>query len=31
MIPGGVQHTVRGMETGAYVLDVFYPHREDYK
>jgi quercetin dioxygenase-like cupin family protein len=31
MIPGGVQHAVKGMESGAYVLDIFYPHREEYK
>jgi quercetin dioxygenase-like cupin family protein len=31
LIPGGVPHSVRGMESGAHVLDIFYPHREDYK
>jgi unsaturated pyranuronate lyase len=31
MIPGGVPHGVRGLESGAYVLDIFYPHREEYK
>jgi quercetin dioxygenase-like cupin family protein len=31
MIPGGVLHSVRALETGAYALDVFYPHREEYK
>ena len=31
MIPGGVLHSVRALETGAYALDIFYPHREDYK
>jgi quercetin dioxygenase-like cupin family protein len=31
LIPGGVLHGVRGLESGAYVLDVFYPHREEYK
>lgn len=31
MIPGGVLHSARGLETTAYVLDVFYPHREEYK
>jgi quercetin dioxygenase-like cupin family protein len=31
MIPGGVTHAVRALEAGAQALDVFYPHREDYK
>jgi len=31
MIPGGVMHSVRALETGAYALDIFYPHREEYK
>jgi quercetin dioxygenase-like cupin family protein len=31
MIPGGVTHAVRGLEEGACALDIFYPHREDYK
>ena len=31
MIPGGVMHSARGLETMAYVLDIFYPHREEYK
>jgi quercetin dioxygenase-like cupin family protein len=31
MIPGGVPHAVRGLEEGASVLDIFYPHRDDYK
>ena len=31
MIPGGVTHAVRALETGATALDIFYPHREDYK
>ena len=31
MIPGGVMHSVRGLESAAYVLDIFYPHREEYK
>jgi quercetin dioxygenase-like cupin family protein len=31
MIPGGVMHSVRALETGANALDIFYPHREDYK
>jgi len=31
MIPGGVQHAARALESGAYVMDVFYPHREEYK
>jgi quercetin dioxygenase-like cupin family protein len=31
MIPGGVTHAVRALEEGAQALDVFYPHREDYK
>jgi quercetin dioxygenase-like cupin family protein len=31
MIPGGVAHSVRALEEGAQALDVFYPHREDYK
>jgi hypothetical protein len=31
MIPGGVTHSVRALENGAAALDIFYPHREDYK
>ncbi len=31
MIPGGVMHAVRALESGAYALDIFYPHREEYK
>ena len=31
MIPGGVSHSVRALEGGASALDIFYPHREDYK
>jgi quercetin dioxygenase-like cupin family protein len=31
MIPGGVPHGVKGLAEGALALDVFYPHREDYK
>jgi quercetin dioxygenase-like cupin family protein len=31
MIPGGVVHAVKGLEQGARALDIFYPHREDYK
>jgi quercetin dioxygenase-like cupin family protein len=31
MIPGGVTHAVRALEDGAEALDIFYPHREDYK
>ena len=31
MIPGGVTHSVRALEGGAEALDIFYPHREDYK
>ncbi|MBI4573213.1 MAG: cupin domain-containing protein [candidate division NC10 bacterium] len=31
MIPGGVLHSVRALETGARALDIFYPHREEYK
>ena len=31
MIPGGVMHSVRALEEGAYALDIFYPHREEYK
>jgi len=31
MIPGGVTHAVRALEDGATALDIFYPHREDYK
>ncbi len=31
MIPGNVPHSVRALEQGASALDIFYPHREDYK
>lgn len=31
MIPGGVTHSVRALDGGAAALDIFYPHREDYK
>ncbi len=31
MIPGGVTHSVRALDSGAAALDIFYPHREDYK
>jgi len=31
MIPGGVMHSARGLEAPAYALDIFYPHREEYK
>ncbi len=31
MIPGGVLHSVRALETGARALDVFYPPREEYR
>jgi quercetin dioxygenase-like cupin family protein len=31
MIPGGVTHSVRALDNGAVALDIFYPHREDYK
>jgi len=31
MIPGGTAHAVKGLEQGAFVLDVFYPQREEYK
>jgi hypothetical protein len=26
-----VTHAVRALEDGATALDIFYPHREDYK
>jgi hypothetical protein len=26
-----VTHSVRALEAGAEALDIFYPHREDYK
>lgn len=31
MIPGGMPHAVKALEHGATALDIFYPHREDYK
>jgi quercetin dioxygenase-like cupin family protein len=31
MIPGGVPHSVRALVAGASALDIFSPHREDYK
>jgi quercetin dioxygenase-like cupin family protein len=31
LIPGGVMHSVRALEAGAYALDIFYPQREEYK
>ncbi len=31
MIPGGVVHKVVALEHGARALDIFYPHREEYK
>jgi len=31
IIPGGVMHAARALESGAHVLDIFYPHREEYK
>ncbi len=31
LIPGGVTHSVRALDSGAYALDIFYPHREEYK
>src|SRR5574341_241673 len=31
LIPGGVPHSVRGLESGAQALDIFYPPREEYK
>jgi quercetin dioxygenase-like cupin family protein len=31
MIPGGVEHAARGLGSSAYLLDIFYPHREEYK
>jgi len=31
MIPGGVSHAVRGLEDGAWALDIFSPPRDDYK
>ena len=30
VIPGGVRHSGRAGSSGALVLDVFYPLREDY-
>ena len=30
VIPGGIKHSGRAGKTGALVLDVFYPLREDY-
>jgi len=30
-IPGGVTHSVRAGEHGAYALDLFAPPREEYK
>lgn len=29
--PGGVQHSIRTVETGATILDVFSPPRDEYK
>jgi quercetin dioxygenase-like cupin family protein len=29
--PGGVQHSIRTGETGATILDVFSPPRDEYK
>ena len=31
VIPGGVEHGVRGLDGWSLVLDVFSPPREDYK
>ncbi len=31
MIPGGVLHGVRALENGASALDIFFPHREEYR
>jgi quercetin dioxygenase-like cupin family protein len=31
MIPGGVPHAVKAVDGGAWALDIFYPHRDDYK
>jgi quercetin dioxygenase-like cupin family protein len=31
MIPSGVPHAVKALETGAVALDIFYPHRDEYK
>ncbi len=31
IIPGGVRHSVRGLDTAAAALDIFCPPREDYK
>ncbi len=31
MIPGGVVHAVRALESGCLALDIFSPPREDYK
>jgi quercetin dioxygenase-like cupin family protein len=30
VIPGGIRHSGRAGKSGALVLDVFYPLREDY-
>ncbi len=30
VIPGGIHHSGRAGKSGALVLDVFYPLREDY-
>jgi quercetin dioxygenase-like cupin family protein len=31
MIPGGVIHAVRALESGASALDIFSPPRDEYK
>lgn len=31
MIPGGVVHSVRALESGCRALDIFSPPREEYK
>jgi len=31
MIPGGVEHAVRALESGCRALDIFSPPREEYK
>jgi quercetin dioxygenase-like cupin family protein len=31
MIPGGVPHSVRGLNAAASALDIFCPPREDYR
>jgi hypothetical protein len=31
MIPGGVPHAVKALDAAAVALDIFYPHRDEYK